>query len=346
MEPTSSPDNDRPPRGLARFWPVQRDTDDETAADESATETVARTSETQMVALGSRQNGSFELGPIGAGGFGQGPAQPVASTANQDRGPDNPQPPREQPSSLPSPAAGPGGLSHTPSQTGQTPGQTGQTGRTGQVGQTPAGQHEARGGDPDHSGASDTSEDAAQAVESGRSHPWERDFGGFGLGGRNGRFLFGGRNPAEPRAAVNGHGTEVNGRSSTPDAPPSTVDDPAPGPTAHRASDSDENGRDDMNGRAGVPGFPKAGESGPAEENGKPDLSTAAGRRRDLGDTPVVDQRRQAAGWASVPTSTNPIVSPISGAPSSGAPAASTPLPPAPPQPSKPAQNSPLTNGP
>jgi hypothetical protein len=170
------------------------------------------------------------------------------------------------------------------------------------------GQHEAREGDPDHSGASVTGEDAAQAVESSRANPWDRDagtIGGFGLGGRNGRFLFGGRTPAdEHRPGLNGHsGPELNGRPSKPDTEPSTVDGPAAADAAEPAEASDENGRDDMNGRAG---FTAPGDV-PAEE-------------ATTGEHPGGDPRRQATGWASVPTSTNPIVTPTSGAPVSAQP--------------------------
>ena len=55
MEPTSNPDNSRPPRGLSRFWPVHRDGDDPAAEAERPDVPVARPGETQMVALGSRR---------------------------------------------------------------------------------------------------------------------------------------------------------------------------------------------------------------------------------------------------------------------------------------------------
>src|SRR3954467_9409989 len=55
MEPTSSPDNARPARGLARFWPVHRDTDGEGATLHSSDLSAALSGETEMVALGSRR---------------------------------------------------------------------------------------------------------------------------------------------------------------------------------------------------------------------------------------------------------------------------------------------------
>ena len=178
-------------------------------------------------------------------------------------------------------------------------------------------------GDPDHSGASDTREDAAQAVESSRANPWDRDtgaFGGFGLGGRNGRFLFGGRDVAdEPRPGLNGlngHGTpELNGRLGKPGGEASTVDGPAPEDAAEQAEASDENGRDDMNGRAGVPGFTAPGSDRRAEAPAEKPAGDATDAEPTAGDG-----RRQATGWASVPTSTHPVVNPTSGAPVSSAP--------------------------
>ena len=60
MEPTSSPDNARPQRGLSRFWPVHREADDDAGVTDPAEHGVARpdessTTETEMVALGSRR---------------------------------------------------------------------------------------------------------------------------------------------------------------------------------------------------------------------------------------------------------------------------------------------------
>ena len=197
----------------------------------------------------------------------------------------------------------------------------------------------ARPGDTDHSGASETGEDAAPAVESSRTDPWDRDagtFGGFGLGGRNGRFLFGGRTTAdEHRPGLNGHsGPELNGRPSKPDAEPSTVDDPAAEIT-EPATASDENGRDDMNGRAGVPGYPAPGFAAPGftapgdahvEDDADALPPGRLSGRLGVTEPPTGDTRRQATGWASVPTSTNPIVTPTSGAPVSGQPISGQPV--------------------
>lgn len=335
-------------------------------------------------------------------------------------------------SGVPTPAgAAPGPLSAPPGQVSGPPAVHGSVDR-----------------DSDHSPASENGGGERAAVESGLGNPWDREFGGFGLGGRNSRFLFGGRNTAEPRPGLNGHGHgEVNGRSAGPDLPGAghselngrSVGSDLPG-TGHgepngRSTGSDllgngqpagpdlpgtghgevngraaspgrpgadngegpgqreprdENGRDDMNGRAGFSGVPTSG-AGPAapisgpgtgtddrpsrRETGEPTGRRAApglgaddavrtafgapeadaptGRRTFGGDEeaagrrsiPEDDPRRAAAGWASVPTSTHPIVGPtsappVSAPPSSGAPVSGAPIS------SAPASASPVSGGP
>ncbi|MBM2615316.1 hypothetical protein JIG36_07035 [Actinoplanes sp. LDG1-06] len=160
-------------------------------------------------------------------------------------------------------------------------------------------------GKQDHSQGSEDGRAGTPAVESRRGNPWDRDLNGLGLGGRNNRFLFGGRSPNQARPGVNGHEHgEANGRPATP---------------GHGEA-KDENGRDDMNGRAGIPGIPTSG-AGPAGPLPGPaaDTDETTGRRAAPDD---VDARRAAAGWASVPTSTHPIVGPTSAPPVSGPPAA------------------------
>ncbi|WP_203793757.1 hypothetical protein [Actinoplanes couchii] len=78
--------------------------------------------------------------------------------------------------------------------------------------------------------------------------------------------------------------------------------------SAETADDSDENGRDDMNGRAGAPGYAQTGEAGP---DGTGDAAT-----EPQGPAEPV---RSAAGWASVPSQAQP-VTPTSGGPVSGVP--------------------------
>jgi hypothetical protein len=378
MEPTSSPDNNRSPRGLSRFWPVHRDAGDPADTAEHPEISVALPGEPQMVALGSRRT-EFELGrdpfappaanapvhgnpiPLAPGQHGGiVPVAPFASARPPAGGPSSGGPSADGPSAGgPSadgskPVSGSSGRSGNGS--GSVSGMSGNGNSGGMIGgalggslpaggnpsastggnaakdepgpetddrqaTAPAGQHEAREGDPDHSGASDTGEDAAQDVESRRANPWDRDtgsFGGFGLTGRNGRFLFGGRTiDGESHRGLNGHsGHELNGRARRGVDEPSTVDGPAPGEPADdtvAAQASDENGRDEMNGRAGVPGFPAPGESVPAEQG-------QDGRRADAAEQPAPEGRRQATGWASVPTSTHPVVTPTSGAPVSSSP--------------------------
>jgi hypothetical protein len=281
MEPTSSPDNTRSNRGLARFWPVHREGEDEATESDSTELPATLSSETEMVALGSRRASELS-GP---------PGSPVAS-ATPAPGPEGkpaegPKPPLSSPSS---PSRGP-----------LPPAGSGLPVPSARPEPAPAAHHGPANRDSDHSDAAEQEDDTAADVESARANPWDRDpatFGGFGLGGRNGRFLFGGRNPMEPRhTGLNGHShPEVNGRAST-------VDDP------EQAAGSDENGRDDMNGR-----IPMTGDSGPLPVSGPPGAAD---------DIP--EARRQATGWASVPTSKHPVVEPTSGAPVSGAPSSGAP---------------------
>jgi hypothetical protein len=142
-------------------------------------------------------------------------------------------------------------------------------------------------------------EPVAGGAEPARANPWNRDsgtFGGFGLSGRNGRFLTGGRDTGEGRPGLNGRTPELNG--DQPDLPGSSPADPM-NPAADAAH---QNGRDEMNGRAEVPGYPTTGETDPGEAGSPP--------------------RRPPTGWASVPTSTNPVVEPVPGSddPISGVP--------------------------
>src|SRR5689334_10307036 len=76
MEPTSSPDNARPPRGLSRFWPVHREDEDPSAEAGQPEMTIAHPGETQMVALGSRRLPD----PATAAGGGPAPITPVHGT--------------------------------------------------------------------------------------------------------------------------------------------------------------------------------------------------------------------------------------------------------------------------
>jgi hypothetical protein len=89
---------------------------------------------------------------------------------------------------------------------------------------------------------------------------------------------------------------------------------------ADGAGPSDENGREDMNGRAGAPGYAQTGEAS------GPDGSTAPAKPGDAGEeTPSPDGTpRTAAGWATVPSANHPVTpssaSPVSGRPVSGGP--------------------------
>ncbi|XVV14658.1 hypothetical protein ACQP2X_10080 [Actinoplanes sp. CA-131856] len=268
MEPTSSPDNARSNRGLARFWPVHREGEDEATTPDAAESPATHSGETEMVALGSRRQSET-------------PGPPVASASpehdERDKPAEGPKPPLSAPTSGSGPIPSARPESVVPPAKPPLP--------------VPGGQHGLPDRDTDHSEAAEREDEAVPAVESARANPWDRDpgtFGGFGLGGRNGRMLFGGRNPLEPRpAGLNGHSHgEANGHASTVDG-------------REQADENDENGRDDMNGR-----IPATGENGSAPVSGP----------------------TGATGWASVPTSKHPTVTPTSGAPVSGAPTSGAPV--------------------
>ncbi|MBU2665733.1 hypothetical protein KOI35_19675 [Actinoplanes bogorensis] len=462
MEPTSNPDNARSTRGLARFWPVHRDGEDEVATPDSSAMSGTLSGETEMVALGSRRvpegaavDGSVSappdngqpypgqassppftgraggsapfaqpggpaplsrpgVAPVGRPGspapFGQpgiatplgrstvpGPGTntgtgtgtgagtpglmtPFASAAHGTGEPGGHSFDGPKPTGTPGPGTpGPGnsgglpGPGAQPSTGGgrQADGPASRGGDAPFGGNTPLGGNSPLGGndptadaarttgprhtsadpasspptpvsgppqpisgppgsihdplngpisgppatgpraddrdrDSDHSRAAAGEREESSPVESGRGNPWDRDFGGFGLGGRNNRFLFGGRNTPEPRPGLNGHGHgETNGRALPDDA-----------------AARDENGRDDMNGRAGLPGIPTS-DAGPVTPISGAETAESTGRRAAPDD---LDARRAAAGWASVPTSTHPVVGPTSAPPTSGAPVSSSPV--------------------
>ncbi|GGN04366.1 hypothetical protein GCM10010109_11100 [Actinoplanes campanulatus] len=178
--------------------------------------------------------------------------------------------------------------------------------RSGSTGGRPAPAPPARErhGDPDHSVPPDDEPEPPQDVES--SEP--EGVGGFGLGGRAGRLLFGGRDGDDP-ATVAEDGDEEPEASPDGQEPAgeATADADADQDAAEVAEPSDENGREDMNGRAGAPGYAQAADAvadGTAEET--------------PGQVPAEPQR-PAAGWASVPGTAQP-ATPISGGPVSGAP--------------------------
>jgi hypothetical protein len=310
MEPTSSPDNARPSPGLARFWQVRPEP--EPVVDEPL--------ETPADLLNGSPLGTFRSRPIP-------PLAPIASAARH-----------------PSGAADPFGLN-----------------RAGRNGPRPPAGHRPepgppgpeRHGDPDHSVPPEDEVGAAQDVKSGE--PEGHSFGGYGLGGRAGRLLFGSRDDDDPdvrdddrpesaagSGAEAGDGTETGDGTKTGDGTESgdgeaqVGDEPADeepagaGPVdesadhtppgtgqgaAAVAGPSDENGREDMNGRAGAPGYAQTGEADP-DASGSP-AGESPGQAPD-------GPPRAAAGWASVPGLTQPIPAvpgtPVSGGPVSGAP--------------------------
>ncbi|GLW27147.1 hypothetical protein [Actinoplanes regularis] len=322
MDPTSSPDNARPAPGLARFWQVRPDSD--SVPGHPPAEAAP---EAEMVSLGSRRVAEpleAALPPLPTDlltgsslAFGARPVSPFGPVASA-RGPQGPGGPNGfhgDPGDLPS--SDPFGL-HRAANRGSGPARD----------QRPPVQ---RHGDSDHSVPSDHEPEAGQDVESqeleadapGR----ETTFGGFRLGG-TGRFLFGGRAP-DAQPGVNGHAieAETSAAEETRVAEPGDVqvaeppadeesvgttpvdeppDDPSPEAgqdTADEAVPRDENGREEMNGRAGAPGYAQAGEAAGPDE-------------APVTDNPL-DEPGAVSGWASVPvppTSGGP-AGPVSGAP-------------------------------
>ncbi|GIE35015.1 hypothetical protein Ait01nite_080600 [Actinoplanes italicus] len=279
MEPTSSPDNTRPSHGLARFWQVRPEPE--------VTSTGEEPPATPADLLNGSPLGTFRSRPIP-------PLAPIASAARHPGG-----------------AADPFGLNRAATRGGP---------RSQPAAERPvSGPPEAeRHGDTDHSVPPDDGTEPAQDVKS------EDAYGGFGLGGRTGRFLFGGRDGDDSEDAESEDGASPAGESQVGDEPTdeetagaTPADEPAdqtPPDAGQEAAEvagpSDENGREDMNGRAGAPGYAQTGEAHP-DGTGEP-------VEESPGQVPA-DPPRAAAGWASVPGLTQP-VPPVSAGPVSGAP--------------------------
>ncbi|GAA4961206.1 hypothetical protein [Actinoplanes utahensis] len=274
MEPTSSPDNTRPSPGLARFWQVRPEPE---SPPEPLPPGRPEPPETPADLLAGSLLGGFRSRPIP-------PLAPIASATRHPNG-----------------EADPFGLNRA----------------AGRVPHQPATNHPpaaGRHGDPDHSGPPEDRADPGQAVQS--EEPPGDSFGGFGLGGGAGRSFFGGAG-AEP-ADESGAGDSQVGDGPA-DEETTAADEPVDqtprdagqdeDDAAEPAEPSDENGRDDMNGRAGAPGYAQTGEAGP-DGAGEP-------AEEAPGQNPA-DSARPAAGWATVPGTTPP-ATPTSGVPVSPA---------------------------
>ncbi|WP_433794262.1 hypothetical protein [Actinoplanes sp. CA-252034] len=172
-----------------------------------------------------------------------------------------------------------------------------------------------RHGDPDHSVPPEDEVEPVQDVKSGAPES------GFHLGGRAGRLHFGddpepAATTADGGAQIGDEPTDVESAGAAPvDEPVDQTPPDAGQEAAEVAGPSDENGREDMNGRVGAPGYAQTGEATP-DASGEPAEESA-------GQAPA-DPPRAAAGWASVPGLTQPIPSipgtPVSGGPVQGAP--------------------------
>ena len=294
MEPTSSPDNTRPSPGLARFWQVRP----EEGPPEPLPPDRPDPPETPADLLAGSPLGTFGSRPIP-------PLAPIASAGRPPFG-----------------AADPFGLNRAAGRVPQHPA----------ANRPPAGD---RHGDPDHSAPPEDGAKPGQDVKS--SEPQAGSFGGFGLGGRAGRSFFGdsGAEPVDhdPVDGTTGDSQvadvpadEETATAGEPADPVPWDDSQAGGPgfdgppeddgprdagrddAAEVAGPSNENGREDMNGRAGAPGYAQTGEAGP----------DAAGEPAEEAQGLVpADSARPAAGWTGVPG--NPPATPTSGVPVSPA---------------------------
>ncbi|WP_392390158.1 hypothetical protein, partial [Actinoplanes teichomyceticus] len=334
MEPTSSSDNARPTPGPARFWQVRPDADPEVGTDRSP---AAGEPETQMVSLGSRRVAEppeQALPPLPTDlltgsslAFGPRPGPPFTPVASASRPHGPGEPDRFSGAPGEPPPGDPFGLRRAAGR-GASP-----TGGDQGVRPPARGRH----GDSDHSIPADREARPGQDVESqepeAASPVPEPPFGGFRLGG-TGRFLFGGRAAPRPHPGVNGHATaaetsaadttgvagpgdaQVAGppadeepTGATPAGEPADATSPEAGQDAAEAAEPrDENGREDMNGRAGAPGYAQAGDP-PG-----PDEAPAADGPPDEADEAAAEAR-PAAGWASVPAQPTGPTGPVSGAP-------------------------------
>ncbi|MEU4425238.1 hypothetical protein AB0F81_31850 [Actinoplanes sp. NPDC024001] len=343
MEPKSSPDYSRPSPGLARFWQVRPDT-------EASTGYPPAEAEPEMVALGSRRSADALETPADllagsplAGTFGAHPVSPLVPVASAARQPGVP----GHGQNGDRPGADPFGLNRAAGRATPNSSRNPGGGRPfpGPPARTRHGDTDHSVPTDDQANpAQDVKSQEPEATDTGR----EGTFGGFVLGGRlggTGRFLFGGRNASEPedvgdrsvdaeeagepeqpesRAGKIAGDDEGSGDSQVADQPTdeesagaTPADDPADQTppeadqdAAEMAGPSDENGREDMNGRAGAPGYAQTGEApGP---DGTPEAAEEPAAN-------PADAPRPAAGWAAVPGATHPVVpapaGPVSGVP-------------------------------
>ncbi|MEV6300916.1 hypothetical protein AB0M02_16015 [Actinoplanes sp. NPDC051861] len=315
MEPTSSPDNTRPSPGLARFWQVRPETE-------------AAAGEPEIIALGSPSD-------LLTGAYGVRPAVPIP--------PDKP-------------AADPFGLNRAAGRA--TPGPPrGPAGGRPSSGPPARSRHGDTDHSVPPDEEAGPAQDVKSLEPENRDGSFG-GFGLGGRLSGTGRFLFGGRNGTESEDSGRSGDEETPGQPDSPAAETETeaakaevaeaaeqgdspvadhpADEQSAGATpaedpaeetppeaddqdaAATAGPSDENGREDMNGRAGAPGYTPNGEAPGVD--GKP-VPPPPGLHGDAGEeSPAgspADIPRPAAGWAQVPTSMVPTTpeGPVSGVP-------------------------------
>ncbi|WP_220091302.1 hypothetical protein [Actinoplanes lutulentus] len=356
MDPTSSPDNTRPSPGLARFWQVRPDPDGPAPA--SPADNAGQNPE--MVALGSRRKPEPPETPADLlNGYGVRPAAPLPPVTPADpfglnraarrSGPRTPAggrpfsgpPARDPDHSGPTddqPTPDQDVKSHEPEAGDPSPSRDGAFGgfRLGGTGRFLFGNRSTAAEEENRATAAEEEKVASEppgAPESGMPESGEPG------SGEPESVPEASPEPDEtPVAEVAEPGDSLVAEKPAGDEPDDATpaDEPvaetpadADQDAADRAGPSDENGREDMNGRAGAPGYAQTGEaSGPdgttfpaprealSTRDGSRDGSPSAGD--GIEEQPVSGGApRTAAGWATVPSANHP-VTPTSGNPANG----------------------------
>ncbi|MEU4561452.1 hypothetical protein AB0F72_23970 [Actinoplanes sp. NPDC023936] len=334
MDPTSSPDNTRPAPGLARFWQVRPDADGPAPAAYPAGE------DAEMVALGSRRKPeppetpadllagyvrpaapippATPVPPVAQIPIAQVPQAPSADPFGLNRAarrsgqrhpaggrPFSGPPARDPDHSVPTddqPAPAQDVKSQEPEAGGPAPSRDGAFGgfRLGGTGRFLFG-----GRAPAAAEAGPAPESAPELPEAQltEARPPEAQLQEAQLTEAPVAEV---AEPGDSLVAEKPDGDEPSGATPA-DGPAAETPPDADQDAADRAGPSDENGREDMNGRAGAPGYAQTGEAS------GPDGQAAPGDSGDNGE----EKPAAAAGWATVPSANHP-VTPTSGSPAAG----------------------------
>jgi hypothetical protein len=293
MEPTSSPDNTRPSPGLARFWQVRPDADIPAAYPAAETPADLLPSSPLPPVTAARQPEKPAPDPFGlsraAGRATAGTSRPPARSRHGDT--DHSVPPDEETDSAQDvksqePEAGRettfGGFG-----LGSRLGGTGRFLFGGRAA-TDSEDVNGRSGDEDTPAEPGSAAPEAEAASAAPEAEVTDD-----------------AEPGDAAVADQPGGEQSSGATPAEDPAEETPREADDQDAAEQAGPSDENGREDMNGRAGAPGYAQAGEApGPDGDDESPAQVPA-------------EPARPAAGWAQVPTSMVPPTSapPVSGVP-------------------------------